>query len=179
MRYRRSIAKGSTYFFTLVTFERKKILSTDDNVAIIREAFAHVAKRRPFATEAAIIMPDHIHCIWTMPEGDADFSTRWRLIKSRFTRGFGRYGEYNNPSRVKKGERAVWQRRFWEHMIQNEKDFQNHVDYIHYNPVKHGLAKSPKDWPYSSFHRYVKDGIYPLDWGGKGDIELPPEIGRE
>ena len=134
----------------------------------------------PFEIEAMVVLPDHLHCMWTLPEGDADFSERWRRIKGRFSRQC--VAEYQQPvsvSRSRKGEKAVWQRRFWEHQIRDEVDFSNHVDYIHYNSVKHGLVGTPRDWPYSSFHKYVCDGIYPEDWGAEISPNLDENIGKE
>ncbi|MBI5643291.1 MAG: transposase [Deltaproteobacteria bacterium] len=180
MQYRRSKAKGATFFFTVVTHGRKKILCRKANVLLIKEAFKRVMTQRPFMMDAFVLLPYHIHCIWTLPENDNDFSTRWRLFKTCFTKGC--HNKYKNPqtaSRVKSGEQAVWQRRFWEHTIVNEDDFIRHVDYIHYNPVKHGLVKSPKEWPYSSFHRYVKDGLYAIDWSAESEIEFEGNIGHE
>jgi putative transposase len=112
-----------------------------------------------------VVLPDHLHTIWTMPDGDADFATRWRLIKSAFSRRLPA-GERISNSRVAKGERGVWQRRYWEHTIRDENDFARHTDYIHVNPVKHGLVTQVRDWPYSSFHRMVKLGVYSEDWAG-------------
>ena len=127
-----------------------------------------------------VALREHLHCIWTLPDHDADFSMRRRLIKSDFSLGCADvYKRSRTDSRVRKGEQAVWQRRFWEHQIRDERDFALHVDYIHYNPVSHGLVAAPKDWPYSSFHRYVQDGCYPIDWGAGGNIQLSPKIGNE
>ena len=112
-----------------------------------------------------VVLPDHLHVIWTLPEDDANFATRWRLIKSRFSHAIPA-GESVSNSRLTKGERGIWQRRFWEHTIRDENDFARHVDYIHINPVKHGLVTRVVDWPYSSFHRLVKLGVYPEDWAG-------------
>jgi putative transposase len=130
--------------------------------------------------EAMVVLLDHLHCIWTLPGEDADFSMRWRLIKSEFSRRCPEaYKRQRSASRVQKGEQAVWQRRFWENQVRDERDFARHVDYIHYNPVSHGLVKAPRDWEYSSFHRYVRDGCYPVDWGANEQIDFPPNIGNE
>jgi putative transposase len=120
----------------------------------------------PFEVDAMVILPDHLHCIWILPDDDSDFSVRWRLVKSAFTRNrpMSSAGVISD-SRLKKKERGIWQRRFWEHMIRDEADLNRHRDYVHYNPVKHGLAASPKEWPYSSFKRFVKEGLYLEDWG--------------
>jgi putative transposase len=122
-------------------------------------------QNHPFTIEAMVVLPDHLHVVWTMPEGDADFATRWRLIKTGFSLRLPD-GERISDSRAAKGERGIWQRRYWEHTIRDERDFAHHVDYIHINPVKHGLVARVQDWPYSSFHRMVKFGIYPEDWAG-------------
>src|SRR5512146_1212838 len=159
MDYRRVYVPGGTYFFTIVTYERRPILWTPEAVEKLREAFRYTIERHPFTLVASVILPDHMHFIWTLPEESRDFSTRWRLIKSHFSRNWHSKGTISeSESRQKKGEADVWQRRFWEHMIRDEVDLSNHVEYIHYNPVKHGLVSSPADWEYSSFRKYVRDG---------------------
>jgi putative transposase len=167
--YRRALIPGGTYFFTAVTHHRRPILLEPRSRKALRTAFLLVKATHPFQVDAVCLLPDHLHCIWTLPENDYDYSTRWKLLKSRFSRQYlsdgGREGEIT-ASRIKKGELAVWQRRFWEHCIRNQEDLDQHVDYIHYNPVKHGLVERVCDWPWSSFHHYVKSGIYGLDWGG-------------
>ena len=180
MRYRRARITGGTYFFTVVTFKRSKSLTQPENVVILRRAFKHVMDNHPFAIDAMVVLPDHLHCIWTLPRGDDDFPMRWRLIKGYFTRNVDeRYRHAPFESRTSKREQAVWQRRYWEHMIRDELDFIKHVEYIHYNPVRHGFVKAPKDWEYSSFHRYVKLGKYPLDWGAGEKIGFDEHVGRE
>ena len=188
MKYRRAKIKGGTYFFTVVTNRRIKIFKKQNNVQLLREAFKYVMNRHPFKIDAFILLPDHLHCIWTLPHDDADFSTRWRLIKSYFSRKFdlvSRVDEGNptmwidTSSRSKKNEKPIWQRRFWEHFIRDDEDFKRHVEYIHYNPVKHELAASPKDWLNSSFHRYVKKGKYNLEWGAGAAIEFDESVGYE
>ncbi len=168
MRYRRSKEKGATFFFTVVTHRRENLLCGKDNARLAGESFDHVKRQYPFEMDAFVLLPDHIHCIWTLPENDNDFSTRWRLIKSYFSKRFDDKTKCSiSPSRASKGEQGIWQRRFWEHNIRNDDDFNKHVEYIHYNynPVRHGLVKSPVDWAYSSFHSYVSRGIYGSDWG--------------
>ncbi len=180
MRYRRARVAGGSYFFTLVTFSRAKILCEPENIDLLRRAFKYVMERHPFTIDAHVILPDHLHFLWTLPDGDADFSTRWRLIKSYFTKNC--HTKYkNNRSRVRKTkkEQTIWQRRFWEHMIRDDRDFTNHVEYIHHNPVKHGLTKSPRDWQHSSFHRYVRDGLYDADWAATEPIEFDENIAGE
>ncbi|HHT9111951.1 MAG: transposase [Planctomycetes bacterium] len=170
MQYRRSQAKGATFFFTVVMNKRKKILCRDANAVLIKEAFHYVIKRHTFRIRAFVLMP----------ENDNDFSMRWGLIKGYFSRRCeDKYKEHQSVSRLNKGEQGVWQRRFWEHQIRNEVDFTRHVEYIHYNPVKHGLVNSPNVWTYSSFHRYVKQGIYDSDWRVGTEIKFDEEIGYE
>ena len=180
MQYRRSKAKGATFFFTVVTHGRERTLCDNTTVETIKRAFIHVKAKFPFVIDAFVLLPDHIHCVWTLPENDSDFSKRWRLIKSYYTRRCSAaQAGMLTPSMATKGERTIWQRRFWEHTIVDEDDFRKHVEYIHYNPVKHGLVKSPKDWPYSSFHRHVSEGSYSLDWGAEREIVFDESIGRE
>ncbi len=114
-----------------------------------------------------VVLPDHLHCIWRLPENDDDFSTRWRLIKHYFSRAHAGDAGALDVSRRSKDEKALWQRRFWEHLIRGEEDWRRHMDYVHYNPVKHGYVAAPVDWPYSTFARSVKKGWYPPDWGTK------------
>lgn len=162
--YRRNFVSGGSYFFTANLADRRSRLLTD-NIALLRAVFRDVRARHPFAIEAIVVLPDHLHAIWTLPEGDANFSTRWRLIKSAFSRALP-HGERVSPSRRGKGERGMWQRRYWEHTLRDADDFQRHADYIHFNLVKHQHVGRVKDWPYSSFHRMVRLGIYPEDWAG-------------
>ncbi len=173
MRYKRSTAKGATFFFTVVTDKRRKILCHGANVSLLREAFRTVRSRHLFTIDAFVLLPDHLHCIWTLPEQDSDFPMRWRQIKSHFSRYCG------DKAHLAKGKQAIWQKRYWEHQIRDDRDLIRHVDYIHYNPVKHGLANAPKLWPYSSFHRYVKQGTYQADWGDGHEIVFEPHIGSE
>ena len=180
MQYRRSRTKGATFFFTVVTHERRRFLCVDPNAELMREAFRYVIDRHPFSIDAFVLLPDHLHCIWTLPEHDNDFSMRWRLIKSYFSRKCGEQFKGNrSANRLNKAEQAVWQHRFWEHQIRDDGDFIRHVEYIHYNPVKHGLVNAPEAWPLSSFRRYVKQGIYQSDWGSEGRIDFDQQIGNE
>jgi putative transposase len=165
VRYRRNRIEGATYFFTLTLADRQSDQLTA-NITHLREAFRTVRDARRFDIDAIVILPDHLHAILTLPEGDADFSTRWRLIKTIFTKRVVDEGT-NFRSRDTTG-RDLWQRRFWEHTIRNDDDFARHVDYIHYNPVKHGLVHSPGDWPHSSLRRFVRKGIFAMDWGASG-----------
>jgi putative transposase len=163
-RYRRLKVDGGTYFFTLALADRQGTLLTD-HIAVLRAAFRYVQARYPFSTEAVVILPEHLHALWRLPHGDADFALRWRLIKNVFSRELPSV-ESRSLSRVAKRERGVWQRRYWEHFIRDDADFARHVDYIHFNPVKHGHVERVVDWPYSSFHRYVRLGVLPESWGG-------------
>jgi putative transposase len=177
--YRRANQPGGTYFFTLVTYRRERFLCFPENVQHLREAFRYVIQNHPFTIDAIVILPDHLHCIWTLPPDDADFSSRWRMIKSHFSHQYRGGSEDIPTTRLKKQEKAVWQRRFWEHQIRDDDDFRKHVEYIHYNPVKHGLVRNPIDWEYSSFGRFVRDGIYQQDWGSSSGLAFPDGMGQE
>ncbi len=169
-KYRRAHIPGGTYFFTVVTYNRKPILTDPRALDIFQYAWSATKNRFPFTTEAFCLLPDHLHCLWRLPEGDSDYSIRWREIKRLFTRGYLKNigpGGFRNASRRRSGEAAVWQRRSWEHVIRDQADFDNHVRYIHLNPVKHGLEKRIRDWPCSSFHRYVRMGLLDPDWNGE------------
>jgi putative transposase len=135
-----------------------------DKIDVLRLAFRAARRERPFKIDGIVILPDHLHAVMTLPEGDADFSGRWRRIKSLFSRRVVAEGLPIRQNR--RGEYALWQRRIWEHTIRDELDFARHIDYIHFNPVKHGLVTRVSDWPHSSFHRYVRSGLLPQDWGG-------------
>jgi putative transposase len=150
--YRR-VRQGNTYFFTLVTYQRRPILTTEHAREKLREAIASVRSSHPFRIDAWVLLPDHLHCLWTLPEGDIDYSVRWGLIKKRFTQNMKGLlpPAAICESRRNHRESGVWQRRFWEHMIRDDRDYAAHCDYIHWNPVKHGLAKIPGDWPWSTF----------------------------
>ena len=132
--------------------------------------FKKVKHKHPYVVDAMVVLPDHLHAIWTLPKSDHDYSTRWSLIKSAFSRGLHKK-ERVSESRIHKRERGIWQRRFWEHQIRDEEDFANHINYIHYNPVKHEHVTRTIDWPYSSFHKHVKNGWLPSDWAGMGEID--------
>jgi putative transposase len=180
MHYRRAKTSGATYFFTLVTYRRQPLFNHPDCTQILRQAFHTVKQNHPFTIEAIVVLPDHLHCIWTLPPTDANFSKHWQLIKSEFTRHCPtQFRRQRSDARKHKGEQAVWQRCFWEHELRDEEDFVRHVDYIHYNPVSHGLVKAPRDWPYSSFHRAVQWGLYPKDWGAEGKVEGFDGVGKE
>jgi putative transposase len=165
--YRREYWRGGVYFLTQVTYGRQQWLCDDLARSALRAAIEKVRRKYPFTIEAFVLLPDHFHCVWRLPEDDGDFSVRMRLIKSNVTRSIGdRLNlEGGSASRERRRERNLWQRRFWEHRVRDEAEFAAFCDYIHINPVKHGLCKSPMDWPWSSVHRFVRNGIYPPDWG--------------
>jgi putative transposase len=165
--YRRNFVPGGSYFFTVNLADRRLHLLTE-NIGELRAAFRYTRERHPFTIDAIVVLPDHLHAVWTLPEDDRDFALRWRLIKSAFSRGMPAV-EQISESRVAKGERGIWQRRYWEHTLRDEDDVVRHVDYIHFNPLKHGYVSRVKDWHYSSFHRMVRLGIYPGDWAGNVD----------
>ena len=169
--YRRVYIAGATWFFTVNLAERRNNHLLVEKIDSLRASFRYVNKRRPFHVNAIVIMPDHLHCIWTLPSGDADFSTRWNLLKGHFSRAMDK-SERVSESRSKRRERGLWQRRFWAHLISDQNDFNNHVDYIHWNPVKHGWVQRVVDWPHSSFHRYLELGVYPVNWGHSGDFTI-------
>ncbi len=152
---------------------------------MLREAIKKTQILYPFSIDAIVLLPEHLHCIWTLPENDLNYSRRWAFIKKEFTKmaqpiiGQTVSATRSTVSKEKHREGTVWQRRFWEHMIRNEKDYSNHIDYIHYNPVKHGLTASPVDWEFSSFHRFVQEGLRSSDWGANEDIALDDSVGRE
>ncbi|HUF78777.1 MAG TPA: transposase [Thermoanaerobaculia bacterium] len=166
--YRRARIEGATLFFTVVTFDRRALLTTELALRSLRGAWKETRGRLFFRTQAICILPDHLHCIWTLPDGDRDFSGRWRSLKSLLSRAYLDSGGWRGPvnaSRREREETGLWQRRFWEHWIRDEEDLRRHIDYIHYNPVKHGYVRRVTDWPWSSFHRFVRKGWYEPEWG--------------
>jgi putative transposase len=163
-RYRRPKIEGGTFFFTVVLADRSSDLLVK-HIERLRQVYRAVRERLPFETNAICILPDHLHTIWTLPSGDSDFASRWSQIKSGFSRGLPA-AQLRSRSQIERRETGIWQRRFWEHAIRDDADFERHVDYIHFNPAKHGYVTRVCDWPYSSFHRYVKNALLPADWGG-------------
>jgi len=163
--YRRAYVAGGTWFFTVNLLQRHDNNLLVREIELLRRVVQQVRQKHPFHIDAWVVLPEHLHCVLTLPTGDSDFSLRWRLIKSAFSRALPK-DERISATRQKNGERGIWQRHFWEHLIRDELDFQRHVDYVHVNPLKHGLVKCVSDWPYSTFHLYVDNGIYPLDWCG-------------
>ena len=164
--YRRNRVPGGTYFFTVNLLQRHSCLLVE-HIDALRDAVRKVRAQRPFHIDAWVVLPDHTHCVWTLPPGDADYSARWKAIKIAFAKTLPKT-ERLSTVRERKGERGIWQRRFWEHTIRDDRDYAAHVDYIHINPLKHGLVQRVSDWPYSSCHRFVAEGSYPNDWAGNG-----------
>jgi putative transposase len=180
--YRRRFVAGGTYFFTVVTEGRSPIFVDDHVRGLLGDAMRSCAATRPFETVATVLLPDHLHAMWTLPEGDADFSTRWSFIKSAFTRSYLAAGGVEQPisvSREQHRRRGIWQRRYWEHLIRDEEDFRRHVDYIHWNPVKHNHAACPHAWRWSSFQKWVQRGAYEPTWQCRCDSRIitPPDFG--
>ena len=171
MQYRRAFVPGGTYFFTVVTAQRRPIFSDEGTVGLLRQAFLHVKKRRPFAVDSMVVLPDHLHCLWTLPSEDSDYPIRWRLIKTHVTKHYG-------TAHDRQPHQTIGQPRYWEHTIRDETDYRQHVEYIHYNPVKHGHVRRPSEWPYSSFAHYVKKKIHSVDWGSTEPM-LDGHVGRE
>lgn len=179
--YRRAFQPGGMFFFTLVTHGRRRFLCDPLGRTCLRDALRLAQVEAPFEIVSIVLLPDHLHCLWQLPRGDSDFSTRWGKIKRCFTKNWLRGGGHEGAivqSRVRHRERGVWQRRFWEHAIRDEDDYARHMDYIHYNPVKHGLVSCPHQWPHSSFHRWVNDRVYAVDWQcGCGERRpIPPDF---
>ncbi|SBT07865.1 conserved hypothetical protein [Candidatus Accumulibacter aalborgensis] len=163
--YRRAWYPGGTYFFTVNLLQRQGNDLLTRHVDLLRESVRLVRQGHPFHIHGWVVLPDHLHCVIELPPADADFATRWRLIKMGFSKTIPG-GEIVSVVRVRRGERGIWQRRYWEHLIRDQADFQAHMDYVHFNPVKHGLAGRVLDWPYSTFHQLVAAGVYPADWAG-------------
>ena len=168
--YRRAWHPGGTYFFTVNLLQRQGNNLLIQYVDVLREVVRSVRQRHPFITHSWAVLPDHLHCVIELPPDDADFATRWRLIKMEFSKALPKT-ERRSQVRVARGERGIWQRRYWEHLIRDEADFCAHMDYVHINPLKHGLVRRVVDWPHSTFHRLVGQGVYPADWAG-GDEGL-------
>jgi len=165
MHYRRDRMAGGCYFFTVVTYNRQPVLTMPDNIDRLRESLRREIQRHPFEIDAMVVLPEHLHCLWRLPVGDTDYSGRWNRIKRYFSIGCCGVSASVTKSRESKREHAVWQRRFWEHRISDDEDWRRHMDYIHDNPVKHGHAQSPCEWPHSSCNRCVESGLYETNWG--------------
>ena len=175
VHYRRNQLPGATYFFTVTLADRQSHALTE-NINLLRAAFQGAMDKHPFEIVAAVVLPEHLHAIWTLPSDDADYAGRWRAIKSGFTRELIRTGA--SLTHNAKGEYNLWQRRFWEHTLRDDNDLARHVDYIHYNPVKHGLVSRVSAWPHSSFHRYVRKGMLPEDWAGETSVAANENYGE-
>ena len=169
--YRRAWHPGGIYFFTINLLQRRGNDLLTREIALLRAVVADVRCRHPFRIHGWVVLPDHMHCVIELPEGDADFAVRWRLIKLGFSKGLPKT-ERRSAVRERRGERGVWQRRYWEHLIRDDADFRVHLDYIHINPLKHGLVQRVRDWPFSTFHRHVAQGTYPIEWAGSTTTDL-------
>ena len=168
--YRRDRTPGGTWFFTVVTCKRRRVLTHPAVRLALRQAVEKTRISHPFAINAWVLLPEHLHCLWTLPNDDTGFSARWSIIKRRTSQALADRPDLLPPStqtRTKRRESTLWQRRFWEHRIRDEDDLRHHLDYIHWNPVKHEHVTSVADWPWSTFHRWVERGWYPNDWGGQ------------
>jgi putative transposase len=173
--YRRIKVKGGTYFFTVVTYGRRPFLTSDHVRTALRQGIQEVRQSLSFCVDAWVLLPDHLHTIWTLPENDDNFSSRWAVIKRVVSRQCGYLAGNDGSikeSPAKRGESGIWQRRFWDHLIRDDLDFQRHLDYLHWNPVQHSYVKRVIDWPYSTFYRFVEQGLYPRDWGGVNEDGL-------
>ena len=166
VRYRRMRIAGASYFFTLALADRRADTLTA-HVGLLGKALRSAKQQAPFHISAIVVLPEHLHTIWTLPQGDSDYPARWKAIKAGFTHGLRELGSDLSPR--PEGGFVLWQRRYWEHLLRDETDVQRHTDYIHFNPVKHGWVQRAADWPHSSFHRYVREGVYPADWGLAGE----------
>jgi putative transposase len=165
--YRRLFRPGGTYFFTVVTYRRAPFLCDDLARPLLRAAINQCQENYPFTTDALVLLPDHLHAIWTLPQGDSDFSGRWGRIKKSFTQAWMASGGWEgaiSDSRISNRRRGVWQRRFWEHMIRDQRDYERHLDYIHYNPVKHSYARCAHGWDWSTFHKLIRQKVYEPSW---------------
>jgi len=167
--YRRNFVPGGSFFFTVNLADRRSRVLIE-RVDLLRSALRYSRTRHPFTIEAIVVLADHLHAIWALPPGYMEYPTRWRLIKTEFSRALAPQ-ELRSQCRQAKGERGIWQRRFWEHTLRDENDFEPHCDYIHFNPVKHGYVSAARNWPYSSFKRFVKNGTYPIDWADCGAVK--------
>jgi REP-associated tyrosine transposase len=169
--YRRAWHPGGTYFFTVNLLHRNGNDLLIRHIELLREAVSSIQRRHPFSIHGWVVLPEHMHCIIELPLDDDDYAKRWRLIKTAFSRALP-HTETLSQVRAKRGERGIWQRRYWEHLIRDDRDYRAHMDYIHINPVKHGLVRRVADWPYSTFHRLVTEGVYPGNWGGGNEGAL-------
>ena len=169
--YRRTYMPGVSWFFTVNLAQRKGNHLLVNHIDALRQAFRYINEKYPYRLDAVVVLPDHLHCIWTLPPDDSDYSRRWSLLKGHFSRVIEK-DERISKSRQKRRERGVWQRRFWEHMVRDQEDVNRHVDYIHWNPVKHGWVRQVADWPLSSFHDYVARGTYSENWCCDRELDI-------
>lgn len=178
-RFRRALTPGAHYFFTVVTLDRRPVLTMEPVRRALSEGIRAVRQRAPFRLTAIVLLPDHLHCVWALPDGDADYATRWSLIK-RLTAQAVRttLPAVTSSAALARRELGLWQRCFWEHQIRDERDLERHLDYIHWNPVKHGLVSTPSAWPYSSFQRFVARGLYPQDWASRDERSDAGDFGE-
>ena len=167
--YRRAWHPGGTWFFTVNLLQRRDNDLLTREIELLRAVVSDVRHRHPFRIHAWVVLPDHLHCVIELPAGDSDFALRWQLIRMGFSKGIPNT-ERRSAVRLRRGERGIWQRRYWEHLIRDARDFQAHVDYVHINPVKHGWVQRVTDWPFSTFHRLVERGVYPEDWAGSTNV---------
>ncbi len=170
--YRRAKTKSGAYFFTVVTYRRQKFLCDEPVRNALRDSIRETRAIYPFTIDGWVLLPDHLHCMWTLPPDDNDFGKRWAMLKRFVTKRCGptlQRDAWMNTCKRRRHESTLWQRRFWEHLIRDETDYIRHMDYLHHNPVKHGLVQQVKDWPFSTFHRHVRNGVYPESWGGVND----------
>jgi putative transposase len=172
--YRRLRIPGATYFFTVNLLDRRSDLLVA-HIVELREAVREVRRKWPFHIDAWVVLPEHMHCLWTLPHGDSDFPRRWQEIKMSFAKELPAV-EPRSALMIRRRERGIWQRRYWEHAIRDDRDYAAHRDYVHFNPVRHGLAEVPGEWPFSTFHRCVAEGLYPSDWSPRG--AEPSEAGE-
>lgn len=173
--YRRFRSAGGTFFFTVKTERNAPIFGDPQNVRLLGQVLREMKARWPFQMNALVLLPDHLHAIWSLRASDFDYSIRWAWLKKEFTRRYldaGGNEQRTSMSRQQNRRRGVWQRRFWEHTILNDGDFDAHFDYVHWNPVKHGYVKTPAEWPHSTFHRWVNAGVYDASWGCGEEIPL-------
>jgi len=171
--FRRALTQGGVYFFTVNTYRRQRILTEPSIYAALKIAMQHVKASHPFNIKAFVLLSDYLHCIWHLPAGDVNYALRWSLIKRHVSQAVRSHlTEEGTDSRAKRRGLGLWQRRFWEHQIRDDNDFMRHVDYIHFNPVKHGYVQRVADWPYSTFHRLVESGVYSQNWAGGNEVEL-------
>jgi putative transposase len=173
VRWRES---GATYFFTVVTYNRSRFLTTAAARQCLRQSILSVQEKWPFEMPVSVLLPDHLHCIWRLPEREDNYPLRWRRIKEMFTRSFLKLGGREarvSDSQRREQRRGYWQPRYWEHLIRNEEEYLAYRDYIHLNPVKHSLVREPEDWPWSSIHQHLRNGWLEPEWKCRTPIDIP------